>query len=81
MVHYLPLLHRPLCLCGLFGIGDRGEIIRRRTFFKMQPSAAIIHETGGTLFAGGRRLGGIRGKPPRLPLLHLGFGISRLLTI
>ena len=80
VVHHLPLHHRPLCLCGLFGIRDRGEIIRR-PFFKMQPSTAIIHEAGGTLFAGGRRLGDIRGKPPRLPLLHPGLGISRLFAV
>ena len=78
MVHDLTLFNRPFCVSRRFSVKGRGGFLGP---LKMQPSAAIVHKAGGTLFTGGRRLGGIRGKPPRLPFFHSGFGICWRLTI
>jgi len=60
VVHHLPLSRRPLRFFGLFRIRWGITLCP----FKAQPPTAIVHEAGRALLAGGRRLGGIRGKPP-----------------
>ena len=79
VAHHLMFFYRPFFLCGRFSGRIRRNIIRCP--FKPQPSAAIVHEAGGTLFSRGRRLGGIRGKPPCLLLFHFGSGIRGLCTL